>query len=127
MSETNTSSLLRTYHCKCHCGKFEFDFDHEPIEEGDVIRCNCSICHSRGYLFVYPKEEYLKFTKGSLEEMTSYRFGKRVNPHYFCPTCGSGPLEASTRPGLYGVNIRSVAGGIDWSKLKIKDLDGASR
>jgi hypothetical protein len=75
----------------------------------------------------YPKEEYLKFTKGSLEEMTSYLFGKRVNPHYFCPTCGSGPLEASTRPGLFGVNIRSVAGGIDWSKLKIQDLDGASR
>lgn len=54
MSETNkVKENLKTYKAKCHCGKFEFEFDHKPIEESEVLRCNCSICHSRGYLFVY--------------------------------------------------------------------------
>lgn len=125
MSDTAT---LRTYQAKCHCGKFAFEFDHKPIEEGEVVRCNCSICHNRGYLFVYPKIDQLRFTKGSLKEMTQYWFGGKTNPHYFCPVCGSGPLEdgEASRHNQFGVNIRCVTEGIDWSKLTYLDLDGAS-
>jgi hypothetical protein len=60
--------------------------------------------------------------------MTKYLFGQKENPHYFCPVCGSGTFEDGT-PSPYnqwGVNIRCVPEGIDWSKLNYRDADGAS-
>lgn len=49
---------------------------------------------------------------------------KTENPHYFCPVCGSGPLENGTeRSGQWGVNVRCVE-GIDLSKLDYFDDDG---
>jgi len=120
-----SESKLQNYQAKCHCGRFALNFDHIPIQETKVVRCNCSICVNRGYLFVYPKVDQLRFTRGSLEEMTKYLFYKKENPHYFCPTCGSGILEDGTDIcNQFGVNVRCVE-GIDLDKLTYRDEDGA--
>jgi hypothetical protein len=58
--------------------------------------------------------------------MTKYLFGKKTNPHYFCPICGSGVLEDGTDiVSQFGVNVRCVD-GVDLDKLTYRDADGAS-
>ena len=65
----------------------------------------------------------MKFTKGSLDDITQYLFNTRRNQHYFCPKCGSGLLERGVNSGLYGVNLRRV-GCIDWKTVECGDVDG---
>jgi hypothetical protein len=95
-----------------------------------IYSCRCS----GGYCWSDPLElssryseiSQLKFTKGSLGDLTRYFFGEKINPHYFCPVCGSGVLEAGTDDlKLFGVNIRCVE-GIDLATLTYRDRDGAS-
>jgi hypothetical protein len=72
----------------------------------------------------YPGVDQLRFTNGSLADMTVYYFHTKTNPHYFCPVCGSGLLEDGTeRSKRFGVNVRCVE-GVDLDKLTYKDEDG---
>ncbi|KAL2866933.1 GFA family protein [Aspergillus lucknowensis] len=113
-----------TYKGSCHCGAVKFTFTLEPpIEEQEVVSCNCSMCLRNGYLLVYAKasDVTLDFPEDAVK---SYKFNTKQYPHYFCTTCGSsvfakGP-EASN---VMAVNVRVVE-GVDIDKLKLKRVNG---
>jgi hypothetical protein len=51
-----------TYKGSCHCGAVKFSFTLEtPLEDSDVVKCNCSMCTRNGYLLVYPKGSDMTF------------------------------------------------------------------
>lgn len=45
------------------------------------------------------------------EELSEYRFNKKIARHYFCKTCGIFPFHRPrTRPELWGINVRCLEG-----------------
>lgn len=66
MSSSDDSS---TYKGSCHCGKISYTATiSPPLESGhEVVSCNCSICARNGYLFVYLKNDAIKFHSGEGE------------------------------------------------------------
>ncbi|KAL5340932.1 Mss4-like protein [Aspergillus crustosus] len=112
------------YQGRCHCGNVKFSFTMPvPIEENEVVKCNCSICTKNGYLMIYPNLSDATFDhpKDSVQE---YRFASKMYPHFFCKSCGSS-LYAKGPEGsdMLAVNIRFVE-GLDIDKLKLKPFDG---
>jgi hypothetical protein len=71
-------STLKTYYGNCHCGAFKFHFRHPEIVRGN--NCNCSICHKKGQLWVYPEAENFAIDQGK-DSLVDYRFGKMKNAH----------------------------------------------
>ncbi|KAL3474286.1 Mss4-like protein [Aspergillus californicus] len=117
---------MSTYNSICHCGTVKFTFTlPTPIEEMDVVKCNCSICTKNGYLMVYPKPCDTSFTHPD-DAVTEYRHASKQYPHFFCATCGSS-LYAKGPEGteMLAVNVRMID-GIDIEKLKFKPVDGRS-
>jgi hypothetical protein len=47
-----------------------------------ITECNCSICSRNGYMFIYPPDENISFTKGA---MTDFRVRRQsaVLLHYY--------------------------------------------
>ncbi|KAL2801908.1 Mss4-like protein [Aspergillus granulosus] len=113
-----------TYKGSCHCGAVKFSFTLErPIEETEVVSCNCTMCTVNGYLLVYPKESDIAFNHAS-DAVTEYRFNKKQFPHYFCSTCGSSVYaKGPETTDIMAVNVRAVE-GIDLESLKLKHLNG---
>lgn len=66
-----------------------------------------------------------KFTKGSVEDLTSYSYGKKSYGHKFCPVCGAPVVGQRLSDGEFGVNLRCVE-GVDLTTLNPIKLDGAS-
>lgn len=52
----------------------------------DYEACHCSICHKKGYAWLFPeKREQLRFVKGSVDDLAVYvfaggNFSHRVGP-----------------------------------------------
>ena len=65
----------------------------------------------------------LKWTAGSLDELTKYQWHKKLYAHYFCPTCGVDILENELATNTVGVNSRTLD-NVDPIKLKRDYLDG---
>ncbi|KAH7186728.1 glutathione-dependent formaldehyde-activating enzyme [Fusarium oxysporum] len=127
MAETQQPRL--TYRGNCHCGDFVYEIEVPEIMS--VGECNCSICHKKGYLWVFLEEENFKVVKGDIGQLTGYRFGRKRAEHRFCPTCGTGIMKKALvdefPPGMeLGVNVRSIQGISTWD-LERKALDGRSR
>ncbi|KAF5857298.1 hypothetical protein ETB97_005982 [Aspergillus alliaceus] len=122
MTDTSTT---KSYTGNCHCGQVKYSFSlSPPIEDQEVVQCNCSICTINGYLLVYPKLEDFNFP--SEETVKPYRFGSKQVPHYFCNKCGSSVYASGTLPGvgsLVAVNVRTVP-GVEIETLKLKKIDG---
>ena len=64
-------------------------------------------------------------TAGTREELTEYRFGRRVFARFFCPTCGVEIFETKADEGMLGVNVRTVD-GVEMERLRIRPFDGAT-
>lgn len=45
----------------------------------DVLECNCSICTTNGYLFIYAPNSNIEFTKGAFDELKVLHL-----IHYIC-------------------------------------------
>ncbi|KAL4747802.1 hypothetical protein BDW72DRAFT_181816 [Aspergillus terricola var. indicus] len=115
-----------SYRGCCHCGAATFTFAlPAPLEELEVVNCNCSICTKNGYLMIYPKASELK-NEHSEDVVREYRFASKQFPHYFCKTCGTS-LYAKGPEGsdMMAVNARTVE-GVEIDKLKLKKVDGKS-
>ncbi|EIT74483.1 Mss4-like protein [Aspergillus flavus] len=117
----------KSYAGSCHCGQVKYTFSlSPPIEEQEVVQCNCSICHINGYLLVYPKIDDFEFPRE--DSVKAYRFASEQVPHYFCRNCGTSVYARSTIPQfshLVALNVRTVP-GVDIEALKIKKMDGKS-
>lgn len=62
-----------------------------------------------------------RFTSGSWEEATAYRFNTGLACHYFCPVCGV--QFGGTGMGMVSVDVRTLE-GVDVGRLTLKRFDG---
>ncbi|PGH14746.1 hypothetical protein AJ80_05790 [Polytolypa hystricis UAMH7299] len=85
---TEVSGIKQTYTGGCHCGFVKYTVTFDPANS-DASRCNCSICHKKGYVSVrVPKEDLKLESPASLDELSDYVYGKKAVHHRFCKTCG---------------------------------------
>ncbi|KAL4949822.1 Mss4-like protein [Aspergillus filifer] len=117
---------MTSYQGSCHCGTVRFTFTLPvPIEEQEVVNCNCSICTKNGYLMVYPKESGTTFHHAD-DAVAEYRHALKKFPHFFCTTCGTSVYaKATDGSDFMAVNARTIE-GVDLAKLKLKPVDGRS-
>ncbi|KAA8650182.1 GFA family protein [Aspergillus tanneri] len=116
----------KSYQGSCHCGQVKYSVSlSPPLEQQDVIQCNCSICSRNGYLFVYSKAADLQ-SEHSDSALKEYRFASKNYPHYFCTTCGTSLYAKGSAPDggeLVAVNVRTI-NDVDIKALKFKEIDG---
>lgn len=74
---------LRTYRGNCHCGAFVYEADLPEIRS--ALECNCSICHKKGYLWVFPEARF-EIVKGTADVLARYTFGPKKLVHKVCGT-----------------------------------------
>ncbi|RDA87052.1 hypothetical protein CP532_3256 [Ophiocordyceps camponoti-leonardi (nom. inval.)] len=115
-------SDIKTYRGNCHCGAIVFEAEMAEIKAAKA--CNCSICHKKGYLWLYPEGERLRFVKGSDDSMTGYTFGSGKIKHQFCPTCAT-PLMARNDDAPPGKRLAHAIQGLNTWDLKIEPFNGA--
>lgn len=125
--------MKTTYRGSCHCGDTQFEID---AEIDHVRSCNCSVCSRRGALTFRVEDADLRMLT-PLDRLSRYEWGSRTGKDYFCPTCGilpfrrpSAPTPAEIAAGVvrfngWAVNVRCLT-GLDWAKLPVKHIDGAS-
>ncbi|KAI1614895.1 Mss4-like protein [Exophiala viscosa] len=124
-----TKPKSQTYDGQCHCGKIKFTVKlSPPIEDGPVTNCNCSICHTNGYLMVYPLDSNIDWISG-FDEMTTYSFGKERIHHTFCPTCGTSIGGKSSDPNFFAdnraLNVRTLK-KVNIDDLKLRKVDSSA-
>ena len=111
----------RTFHGRCHCGRVVFEVDAHP---STLSRCNCSLCHKKGALYVKLDEiEAFRIIAGEAD-FASYRFNTMQAEHCFCRTCG---IHVFHRPRLdpsrWSVNARCLE-NLNVSWYEITSFDG---
>ncbi|MGI9261584.1 MAG: GFA family protein [Woeseiaceae bacterium] len=106
--------MKETYSGSCHCGGVRF---LAKLDLKDCIVCDCSICTMKGAIMVrIPAADFEMLT--SPDQLSEYRFNRKIARHFFCKTCGIFPFHRPrTRPELWGVNVRCL------EDIKIDALD----
>lgn len=112
------------HHGSCHCGAVQFEVETDLAK---VIECNCSHCSRKGFLLTFVPEAQFYLLSGQ-ENLTEYRFNRRVIAHLFCKTCGvqafgQGQDEKGNK--TVAINIRCLD-GVDPHALKPEFFDGKS-
>ncbi|KAJ6557330.1 hypothetical protein DFH09DRAFT_543213, partial [Mycena vulgaris] len=81
------------------------------------------ICVDRRYLNVITFPSKFRFTTGSADDLTVYRFGSKKVDHRFCSICGTtiGPAAKS----FVSVNTHTID-NIDLKRLQLMPVDGKS-
>ncbi|KAF9878115.1 glutathione-dependent formaldehyde-activating enzyme [Colletotrichum karsti] len=117
----------RLYRGNCHCG--EFVYEAELPEIRSAMECNCSICHKKGYLWVFPAEgSKFEIIKGTKDSLTQYAFGKKSLAHkasQFCPTCATPVMGEFIGGNGRAFNVRAIQGVDSWA-LEKQPYDGAA-
>ncbi|WWD19979.1 hypothetical protein CI109_104452 [Kwoniella shandongensis] len=102
----------KIYVGSCHCQAIMFAVRCQPLEEVHLCDCACSICLGNGVIWLYPGRENVAYHPAAFPDtlftpadgiLTEYRFGKKINGHFFCKTCGSHVFERSEQS--FGLNI----------------------
>ncbi|KAH8602125.1 Mss4-like protein [Bisporella sp. PMI_857] len=118
--------MTQTYKGNCHCGAFQFSIEAPEIKE--ATECNCSLCHKKGYLWIFPPKDALKILKGD-GSLVSYQFGNKTMTHKFCPTCGTGVMIERHSPEFsqrISLNVRTLL-GLNPFSLEVEKFDGKAR
>lgn len=112
---------MQKYSGSCHCQAVTFEVD---MELGEVLSCNCSHCHKKGFLLAFVPAEQLRILSGE-DMLTEYRFNKKTIAHLFCKVCGiQGFSRAETPNGpMSAINVRCLD-GVDADTLAIKKVNG---
>lgn len=90
-----------------------------------VISCNCSICHKKGYLLTFVPADQLKLLSGE-DVLSDYQFNKKNVHHLFCKECGVGAFGRGAMPDgkeMFAINVRCLD-GVDISALNLTPVDG---
>ena len=94
----------------CHCGGVEAEVNVSEKGFEKVMRCNCSICKSKGYIIGVVGPDDFKLIKGE-ELLKLYQFNTKAAQHYFCSNCGIHTHNRPrSNPKIYGINIACVEG-----------------
>lgn len=84
-----------------------------PLSSMPVSSCDCSICHTHGYMMVYPLESQITWHSGK-DEMVNYTFGPARIAHQFCGRCGTSIGGKSNEKGFFennrAINVSGVIG-----------------
>lgn len=79
-SQPQPKPSLRLYRGNCHCGSFVYEAELPEIKS--AMECNCSICHKKGYLWVFPTEgSKFDIVKGDKNALSQYTFGAKKLAH----------------------------------------------
>ena len=106
----------------CHCGKVRYEV---TADMSQVISCNCTICHKKGYILTFVPGDQLTLQSGE-DVLSDYQFNKKNVHHLFCKECGVGSFGRGTMPDgkeMYAVNVRCLD-GVDISALTLTPVDG---
>lgn len=109
--------MTQTYTGGCHCGAVRFRVE---TELKTLVSCNCSICHKSGTLLTFAPESRFELLSGE-EDLTEYRFNKKVIAHLFCKHCGIRSFGRGVDPEghpMVAINARCLDGA---------DLDACDR
>jgi hypothetical protein len=112
---------MKIYVGSCHCGKVRYEV---KMELGTVMECNCSHCSRKGFLWSFVPGAQFTLERGE-DDLTEYRFNKKVLRHLFCSGCGVQSFARGERDGqpTVAINVRCLE-GVDPTTLEIKRVDG---
>ncbi|KAF2490497.1 glutathione-dependent formaldehyde-activating [Lophium mytilinum] len=84
------SDATPTHTGSCHCGHVTYTGSFDLVS-GHIIKCNCSICHKKGYFLLSPTStaSFSLLTPTSESELADYQFAKKLVHHYACPKCST--------------------------------------
>ncbi|KAF5502114.1 Centromere protein V [Colletotrichum aenigma] len=123
-SQPQPKPSLRLYRGNCHCGSFVYEAELPEIKS--AMECNCSICHKKGYLWVFPTEgSKFNIVKGDKNALSQYTFGAKKLAHKFCPTCATPVMGEFIGGNGRAFNIRTIQ-DVDVFELEKQPYDGAS-
>lgn len=113
------------YKGSCHCGAVCFSVELDL--EKPVTACNCSMCGRTGTLLTFVPNDSFKLEKGE-DALTDYQFNRKTIHHLFCNVCGVKSFARGKGPNgpMVAVNARCLE-GVDVSKLKVQNFDGAAK
>ena len=101
----------------CHCGEVEAIINIKKINK--LLRCNCSICISKGAIMSMVKNEEFRVIKGE-EKLKLYQFHTKVAKHFFCSVCGIYTHHnPRSNPAMTGFNIGCTQ---DINNINLKDI-----
>lgn len=115
---------MPAYHGSCHCGAVKFEAEADLAK---TIECNCSHCARKGFLLTFVPAAQFRLLSGE-DQLTEYRFNKKVIAHLFCRTCGVqafGRGKDEQGNETVAVNVRCLD-GVDLKTLKPAFFDGKS-
>ncbi len=75
---------MKTYTGHCHCQAVTFKVE---MDLSTALICNCSHCHMKGMALSFVPKSQFKLLTGA-DNLTEYRFHKKVIGHQFCKICG---------------------------------------
>lgn len=108
---------LKTYHGSCHCGNFAFSVTVPEIKKATT--CNCSLCHRKGYLFLFVDPKQFKADEGT-GTLATYQTPRGSLRHQFCATCGSGVMGFKEDDSFMAVNLNTFK-DFDKTGLELKE------
>ncbi|KIM93322.1 hypothetical protein OIDMADRAFT_78264, partial [Oidiodendron maius Zn] len=97
---------LKLYTGACHCGAVTlavkakpFPIKGQPVPEVSeyIQECKCSICIRNGTTFIYPHLSQVSIYNAP-ENLVTYMFGRKLQKHMFCRTCGISVCIEKTSP-----------------------------
>lgn len=118
-----------TFTGSCHCGQVKYEATLPEVSHWQLARCNCTVCHKKGYLLLLGQVSNFKLVSPSSEsELGDYTFGAGKIHHYFCKNCATGTHGARYADDATGpsnlINACTID-GVDLSKVKVgKYFDG---
>jgi large subunit ribosomal protein L3e len=132
MATTESANPKQTYSGGCHCGfvRYTADLDAANLK---LTKCNCSMCHKKGYVNITVQPEDFKlFSPPSMDDQGDYQFGSKSVHHYFCKTCGISSMMVGSyefegsKVSFQSINALTLDQdqGIDLAKMKPKYFNG---
>jgi hypothetical protein len=115
---------MKTYIGGCHCGKVRYEVQTDLSQ---VLSCNCSHCSKKGFLLAFVPANQFTLISGE-DDLSEYRFNKKVIQHLFCKTCGVQSFGRGVSPKgeeTVAVNVRCLD-EVDLEALTITPVDGKS-
>lgn len=110
---------MSIYQGSCHCGAVAYEVETDLAE---VIECNCSHCHKKGFALNFVDKEKFTLKKGA-EHLTEYQFNKKAIRHLFCKTCGVQSFAEGVAFPKMAINVRCLE-DVDLTSLTLKPFNG---
>lgn len=113
---------MKKYTASCHCQAVKISFEAEPFTE--ILECNCSHCHKKGFSLIFLPTDQLTILSGE-DSQTEYRFNKKTIAHLFCKTCGVQVYSKALmgEQEMSAINVRTID-DFDMENLTVKKYNG---